>query len=543
MIQVIQNILIAAIQDDDLARIKDLIKNEGENIIQRAVCAPEGFIVSDCIAYTATKSVLDIFIQHFKEIIHYGDSPETTLFERAIFHHNQVVISGLLDIHPELLEQPNQHGFTPLFYSLHEENSSYEITKYLLEQGAMPNQTLVNFCAENKSSEFVLLVSRYLQSIEHATMNDDAPLVNIRLKRQPELLHATDYDGQTPLILAARYGRDNVLALLLNNYQPEINASSNDEGLTPLGWAIINKDYVLIQKLQQIGAEWPLQTLVFLQLNASNAAETGDIDFLKQLLGKHPELINSVDIKGNSPIIYAIVNGHYKIVNYLSDLGAKLNVTYKELGNSIDGLDALTIAILYKYKRIVSTLLCTIPELPNDIELHATAYDEIINLAQGYQLLSQRGILTPELIQPMLDHPRPLNLALSYCKLHDQGLDSKKNKEAVQLSPRPFTLSIMMEFLHSQPWIDRACRDKIIYKMTLLKYSFRAFNGISFEENRLIQKESHESPAVDQYYYKKALAATYREYRTFFSTINPQREIISTNKPIAHPEVRLLAIQ
>jgi ankyrin repeat protein len=70
------------------------------------------------------------------------------------------------------------------------------------------------------------------------------------------------------------------------------------------------------------------------------AAECGDIETVKVLLNKDPELVNISDQRAWMPLHWAVRSGHYDLVKYLIDQGADVNARdlsmYRPLALAID---------------------------------------------------------------------------------------------------------------------------------------------------------------------------------------------------------------
>ena len=54
------------------------------------------------------------------------------------------------------------------------------------------------------------------------------------------------------------------------------------------------------------------------------AAEEGQLDLLKQLLSRRPDLVNTHDIDGYTPLHRACYNNHLDTIKYLMDMGANV---------------------------------------------------------------------------------------------------------------------------------------------------------------------------------------------------------------------------
>ena len=59
--------------------------------------------------------------------------------------------------------------------------------------------------------------------------------------------------------------------------------------------------------------------------------ETGKIDSVKIVIGKNPDLVNSENKNGNTPLHIAAYNGHLDVVIYLLKSGAKLDCKNKKV--------------------------------------------------------------------------------------------------------------------------------------------------------------------------------------------------------------------
>lgn len=64
---------------------------------------------------------------------------------------------------------------------------------------------------------------------------------------------------------------------------------------------------------------------VFSQPNVYDVSRSGDIEALKLIYNKSPELLNAINDKGYSPLVLATYHGHTEMVNFLLDHGADVN--------------------------------------------------------------------------------------------------------------------------------------------------------------------------------------------------------------------------
>jgi ankyrin repeat protein len=202
----------------------------------------------------------------------------------------------------------------------------------------------------------------------------DLERVKALLKDTPELAHAADNQGTTPLHFAARNGRLEILAFLLS-YRGEVDAKDN-EGWTPLHWAAREGHEAVAKCLVDCGAGiqtpgpggfMPLHVAVFegstnvakmllkegadlratvrdcdLEWNIGNyaaycynnfvrdsaalhlASHRGHTDVVALLL-KHRAPVAVKDRKGWEPLHMAADGGHVDVLRLLVDHGAKVS--------------------------------------------------------------------------------------------------------------------------------------------------------------------------------------------------------------------------
>jgi Ankyrin repeats (3 copies)/Ankyrin repeat len=127
-----------------------------------------------------------------------------------------------------------------------------------------------------------------------ADRDGDLAKVNALLNANPGLVASQDFDGTTPLCLAARYGHKDVAELLLANKAAVDSADYN--GWTPLHFAALKGDREIAELLLANKAD-------------VNARESG---------------------KGKTPLHYAAAYGHKEVVELL--LANKADINAKDIG-------------------------------------------------------------------------------------------------------------------------------------------------------------------------------------------------------------------
>ena len=153
--------------------------------------------------------------------------------------------------------------------------------------------------------------------------------------------------GNTPLHYAAKYGYLEVARLLLGK---GANVDARDKyGQTPLLYAAFFKKPELASLLARHGAYISVKdkrgkTLSnYLELdqireliNESKrveklfmAVKKGDAELVEELTGRSPEMVNTIDREGSTPLLFALELGHADIAKFLIEKGANVTATDK----------------------------------------------------------------------------------------------------------------------------------------------------------------------------------------------------------------------
>jgi len=194
-------------------------------------------------------------------------------------------------------------------------------------------------------------------ALHMAAENGDLSIVSALVRADRDSVNAKDQKGDTPAHLALHNGHNTVLQFLIKEGCDLLNAVDND------GWTLLH-----------------------------TAARKGDMQTAIDLLTSKPELINQQTKSGLTALILAAANGHLDLMNFLLEQNADIEL-YDNNGASVlhfaahshekvvsmllqqypalakkkinlkhSGYTALSVAIYYKQKNIVSTLLEADPE-------------------------------------------------------------------------------------------------------------------------------------------------------------------------------------
>lgn len=198
------------------------------------------------------------------------------------------------------------------------------------------------------------LVDSLIRAGAHVNVKNDygiTPLSEAAVVGTPAMLecllkagadvNASNDDGQTALMILSRTDKVDAAKLLLN-HGANVNLAEKWRGQTALMWAAAEGEPDMLKELASHGADLNARSKVNnwdRQVTAENrakymplggwtallfAARQGQLDCAKVLVdaGADKDL---QDPDGVSPMVEAIVNGHYEVAAYLADKGADVN--------------------------------------------------------------------------------------------------------------------------------------------------------------------------------------------------------------------------
>jgi ankyrin repeat protein len=252
-------------------------------------------------------------------------------------------VRQLLKQDPSLVEFENPIGrFAPLHYAARAGHAA--VVKALLKAGADPNpfeHMLRNHCgittveiARLRGYKDVVALLETAIGAKHGTAAEDneirsalkardlAQVLNL-VRRQPELVHAADDDGNTPLHCVAQMRPANLEwldALLQSGADPN---APNALGLTPLHVSLFRNHLWTNKHDNWLGAGYLLAHGA--DYDICIAAAAGDIEFVRAHLEEDPVLANFQDTMKKRPLSNAIEFGHFEIARLLLEHGADPN--------------------------------------------------------------------------------------------------------------------------------------------------------------------------------------------------------------------------
>lgn len=202
---------------------------------------------------------------------------------------------------------PDRTGWTALLWALWERHT--DIAEILMDHGADPN-------LRGKATETTALNL----AITHA--RESLAMKAIRLGAK---LEVADLDGRTPVFLAARDDRMELLQLLIGR---RVNIDVVDRiGRTPLTNALRSRQRLAVNYLLETGARPSAGSDSALLL----AAEIGWLDVVQRLLPPGSSA-RSGFAGPDTPLAAAARNGHSEVVKFLIGKGADVNQGLPLLG-------------------------------------------------------------------------------------------------------------------------------------------------------------------------------------------------------------------
>lgn len=193
-----------------------------------------------------------------------------TALHIAARNNQTEMIKELLNVHGLRANETNNKGLTPLHIAIVEHNGS--VVQYLVNH----NKININVISGNmrRTPLHTAIAFKYYEMVEYLTSHEKVSL-SINLK---------DALGYTPLHLAVKGGRSDIVQLLLKVKDIDVNSTDNS-GDTPLHLAV-----------------------------------ACDQRYMLELLLKTPRInVNACNNEGNTPLHIAAMNNFHKVVQILAD--------------------------------------------------------------------------------------------------------------------------------------------------------------------------------------------------------------------------------
>lgn len=166
------------------------------------------------------------------------------------------------------------------------------------------------------------LISLWAGNIHDAVKQGDKAMTEELLNADPGLIDSRDNDGKTPLHIAAEYGRNEMIELLLSR-KADVN-SKTVFNLTPLHFAAAYGRKNAVELLIAKGADLNIKD-IFNITPLANAISGGHIEVVRLLLSKGAD----INVKGTDSMTFihnAASTGRLEIARTLIEKGMDVNV-------------------------------------------------------------------------------------------------------------------------------------------------------------------------------------------------------------------------
>ncbi|CDK31050.1 ankyrin repeat domain-containing protein [Candidatus Babela massiliensis] len=248
------------------------------------------------------------------------NSKENLVLIQAIYDKDIELLKKLLSLSNINMNIKSIDGDNPLIFALKLYGRSFKDRDVFKIVEILSNNKIINICSGGYTP--LGLIAYY----------GNMQLFNLIIYKQADI-NMSDNNGNTPLIILAKYGHKKILEELLRYSDIlKINAQNKD-GYTALMMAAYYNNFKVAKKLILYKANLNIQD------QSKNTALTYAIFFknddIANLLLDNQADVNVQNIKGETPLIMAIKNNNLNLVKKIIDNGAKLN--FKDT----EGLDAL----------------------------------------------------------------------------------------------------------------------------------------------------------------------------------------------------------
>lgn len=230
------------------------------------------------------------------------DVNQNSLLHASAKSNCLIVVEKIIQKHPELINQMNKDGETPLMLAV--ERGHEKVTRLLLSKGANPNlqdvgggTALHRAFKQKEQVRGVGLIHSIRQLLECPTLD-----LTIETKHQ-----------NTPLDFAARFNHPDLIPDLVHR-GAKVNHKGHSD-YTPMHWAANSGLTQCLHRLKDAGGDMHACSLTGVNL-AHLAAGAGEFNCLELLKGCGVNL-KATDAIGRTPLHFAAANGSARCVKFL----------------------------------------------------------------------------------------------------------------------------------------------------------------------------------------------------------------------------------
>jgi len=296
-------------------------------------------------------SELETILNANPDIVHKRDDRGHTLLHFAASHRSPVFCQLILKANPQLVNTPHiDNGRLPFHFSCYQAN--IETAKYLYHRhpesintpdnsgwyalhDLLRRELLGSNYSYRKNQEHVLdMIQFLLQNDQGAVSARDRlgslplhyasqctlAIVELVFNSYPQAIHLTNQDAETPIDIARKYDKVEILNFFDRQVQLErqacIDRTPDNNGRLPIHRAIHNGE-ASVGVIKLMLAAYPASTAM-LDNQGHNilhaACQAGNLDTVKFLMKTVRDFMEAVDTRGNLPLHIACRMGHTSII-------------------------------------------------------------------------------------------------------------------------------------------------------------------------------------------------------------------------------------
>ncbi|XP_031719952.1 serine/threonine-protein kinase TNNI3K [Anarrhichthys ocellatus] len=292
-----------------------------------------GFTALHLAAYKDNAELLTALLHGGSDVQQVGYGALTALHVATLAGHHEA--ADILLQHGANVNVQDAVFFTPLHIASY--NSHEQVAKLLLKFGAD-----VNASGEVGDQPLHLAAAKGFLSIIKLLMGEGTK-ANI---------NAQDNEDHVPLHFCARFGHHEIVRFLLQGNFDVQPHSVNIYGDTPLHMACYNGKFEAAKEIIQLsGTDSLSKENIFSETALHSACTYGkDLEMVKFLLSQNAMSINNQGRDGHTALHSACFHGHIRLVQFLLDSGADMNLVACDPSRSSGEKDEQT-CLMWAYEK------------------------------------------------------------------------------------------------------------------------------------------------------------------------------------------------
>uniref|UniRef100_A0A3Q4MQJ2 Serine/threonine-protein kinase TNNI3K n=1 Tax=Neolamprologus brichardi TaxID=32507 RepID=A0A3Q4MQJ2_NEOBR len=413
-----------------------------------------GFTALHLAAYKDNAELVTALLHGGSDVQQLGYGALTALHVATLAGHHEA--ADILLQHGAYVNVQDAVFFTPLHIASY--NDHEQVTKLLLKFGAD-----VNASGEVGDRPLHLAAAKGFLGIVKLLMSEGSK-TNV---------NAQDNEDHVPLHFCARFGHHEVVRFLLQGSFDVQPHSVNIYGDTPLHLACYNGKFTAVKELiQYSGTDSLSKENIFSETALHSACTYGkDLEMVKFLLSQNAMSINYQGRDGHTALHSACFHGHIRLVQFLLDSGADMNLVACDPSRSSGEKDEQT-CLMWAYEKGHDAIVTLLKHYKRPDDSPCNEYSQpggdgsyvsvpsplgkIKSMTKGTELLIiTLGVFCCEIGGWCKLQMRVIDLVLSGCCFNDVSMDRLIDLQSKLIIA--IDVAKGMEYLHNltQPIIHR----------------------------------------------------------------------------------------